>query len=303
MYAWWYYNFVEPWIYGEWMMRAVSISIFVSVACALLGCWLYLRRLSMFADALAHIVVPGIAVGFMVTGSRDSAPMLLGAIAAGVLAAFLIGFITRRTRVKEDASIGVVYTALFALGVILLSVVARKVHLDADCVLFGNVLGVPDGALWLMAGVCVAVMVATVLFYKQLLVSSFDPAFAAAIGLPVATIHYLLMSVLSVTAVASFEAVGAILVVALLIAPAATAHLLTDRMVPMLLLAAAQGLISAVFGIYVAVWFDTNPAGSMVLVSCGLYVVALFLSPRHGILARHLARAARRKRHIAATQG
>jgi len=298
MYAWWYYTFVEPWTYGDWMWRAVSISTLVALACAVLGCWLYVRRLSMMSDALSHIVVPGIAIGFVVSGGRESGAMLIGAAFAGIVAAFLIGFVQQRTRIKEDAAIGVVYTALFAAGVILINRVARNVHLDPDCVLFGNILGVPDSSFWLMAGTCLVVIVTTMALYRPLHLSSFDPAYAAAIGLPVAAIHYGLMTLLSFTAVASFEAVGAVLVVALMIAPAATAHLVADRMSGMLGIAIGHSLISALFGIYIAIWFDTNPAGAMVLVGAVLYVLA-FVFGRRGALRRALRRRSARAERAA----
>lgn len=296
LHALWYYRVVEPWVHGDWMWRAVGISMLVAVACAVLGCWLYVRRLSMMSDALSHIVVPGIAVGFIVSGGRESLAMLLGAVFAGVTASFLISAVQRRTRVKEDAAIGVVYTALFAAGVILVNKVARNVHLDPDCVLFGNVLGVRDESFVLVALACAAVIVVTLVLFRPLLVSSFDPGLAAALGLPVLALHHGLMALLSVTAVASFEAVGAVLVVALLIAPAATAHLVCDRMAPMLAVAVAHAVLSALAGMYVAIWFDTNPAGSIVLVGAALYVVALVGAPGRGLIARGLMLRARRRR-------
>lgn len=297
LYAWWFFNVVEPWLYGEWMWRAVAISALVAVACAVLGCWLYVRRLSMMSDALSHIVVPGIALGFMISGGRESGAMLIGAAFAGIVASLLISALQRRTRVKEDAAMGVTYTALFAVGVILINKVARNVHLDPDCVLFGNVLGVPDSAFLMMSVLCAVVIAVTLALYRPLLVSSFDPALAAAIGLPVLALHHGLMALLSLTAVASFEAVGAVLVVALMIAPAATAHLLTDRMPRMLALAVVHGLLSALLGIYLAVWFDTNPAGAMVLVGAAFYTAALFAAPQRGLIARWLSLRSRRRQH------
>lgn len=293
MYAWWYYNIIEPWTF-PWMLRAVSVSALTAVACGLLGCWLYVRRLSMIGDALSHVVVPGLAIAFMITGHRDPTAMLIGATIAGLLATTLISLFERHIRIKEDASIGIVYTSMFALGVILIAKVARRVHLDADCVLFGNILGVEDSSLWLMAVICAVVIALTTLFFRPLMISSFDPSFAVAVGLPVAFIHYTLMALLSVTTVASFEAVGAILVVALLIAPAATAHLLTDKMPTMLLIATIHSVLSAVLGIYAAIWIDAAPAGAMVLVGAGFYAMAFAW--------RQLQRSRHRRRAITRAQ-
>jgi len=292
-----YEAFIEPWMYGEWMARAMLASVLAAVACGVLGCWLYVRRLSMMGDALSHVVVPGLAVAFMVTGSRDPGAMLLGAMIAGWIASVLIGALQRNAKVKEDAAMGVVFTALFALGVILITVVARRVHLDADCVLYGNVLGVADESVTLMMFVCASVVGLSVVFFRPLTISSFDPRFAVAVGLPVSLIHHALMAMLSVTAVASFEAVGAILVVALLLAPAATAHLLTERMAPMLWIALVHALLSATLGLYVAVWTDINPAGAMVVVGSALYLLAWLFAPgQRGLISRHLSRRQRTQR-------
>jgi manganese/zinc/iron transport system permease protein len=262
----------------------------VAVCCSLLGCFLILRRMAMVGDAISHAVLPGIVIAFLVSGSRESVPVLLGAGATGFLTTFLIEFFHRKAKLQQDAAIGITFTSLFALGVILISAFASKVDLDQDCVLYGEIAyvglgetGIPHATL-LMLAVMVVIILFIVIGYKELLLTAFDPDYAIAIGFSAITWHYALMGMVSLTTVAAFDSVGSILVVSFLIAPAATAYLLTDKLVPMLLIAATAGIISAVGGYGIAVLMDGSIAGAMSAV-CGLeFLAAFLLSPSQGII-------------------
>src|SRR5688572_2217088 len=248
----------------------------VASSCALLGCFLILRKMAMVGDAISHAVLPGIVIAFLVSGSRDSMTMLVGAGMIGILTTFLIEFFHKKAKLQTDASIGVTFTWLFAVGVVLISLFAGKVDLDQDCVLYGEIAYVPldviitaDGsvlgpkAIYIMGIILAVILVFINVFYKELFLTTFDPSYANAIGISTALWHYLLMGAVSATTVASFESVGAILVVALLIAPAATAYLLTDNFKVMLLIASITGILSSVTGYYLAVWLDGSIAGAI----------------------------------------
>lgn len=278
--------FVDPWYWGDWMWRGMLAAALSAVPLALLGVFLYLRRLSLIADALAHVALPGIVVAFLLTGTLDGPVMLVGAAAMGLLAAVSIEGLSRQPEVRPDAAIGIVFTVLFAVGVILLSTTVRDAHIDTQCVLFGNVLGISDRALWMLAGVAPTVAILVAIFYRWLSVSSFDPTLAAGLGIPVGALHYGLMTAVSVTTVASFEAVGAILAIAMIIVPAATAHLVADRLWVMLAVAVAHAIVSTVLGMYAAVWMNTSAAGAIVVVGGCLYAIAFLFAPRHGRIWR-----------------
>jgi len=269
----------------------------VAATCGIAGCFLVLRRMAMVGDAISHSVLPGIVIAFLISGSRDSLLMLLGAAALGLVTVFLIQLF-HQSGVQSDASIGVVFTALFAVGVILVSLYTRDIDLDLDCVLYGEIAYVPwdtlqwggvdigpkavwgvGTALLLTAGVIAA-------FYKQFKICAFDPALAAAVGIPVALFHYLLMGLVSVSTVASFESVGAILVVGMLVIPPATAYLLTESLGRMIVYSVAIGCASSVLGYYVAVLLDASIAGSMISAAGALFLLALLFSPSHGVLFR-----------------
>lgn len=273
----------------------------VAAACGVVGAFLVLRRLAMLGDAISHAVLPGIVIAFLITQSRGSIPMLVGAGAVGILTAVLVQLLEQKG-VQGDAAIGVTFTSLFALGVVLISRYAGKVDLDLDCVLHGDIAYVQldpwmvgdremgPRALWVGAGLLLANCAVITLFFKQFKLCAFDPALAASVGIPVSFFHYLLMGMVSVTTVGSFESVGAILVVAMLIVPGATAYLLTDRLSTLLVLAGLAGVVSAVGGYYLAVWLDGSIAGGIGTVSGCLFVLALFFSPRQGLLSRAVQR-------------
>ena len=267
-----------------------------NVACALVGCFLVLRRMSMMGDALSHAVLPGLVVAFLLTGSTSILPLFIGAVVCGLLTTFLTQTLHQYVRVPSDASMGVVFTSLFALGVVLVKKFVSGLHFDIACVYEGAleyvafaepIAGVPR-PLFTTLLVLLMNLGVLLLFWKELKISSFDPALATTMGLSATAMHYLLMTLVAVTAVASFEAVGSILVVAMLIVPAATAHLLTDRLAVMIFLSAVVGIAASVLGYQAAAYWDTNVAGMMTVVVGLLYTSALFFSPRYGIFSKLL---------------
>jgi manganese/zinc/iron transport system permease protein len=250
----------------------------------------------MVGDAISHAVLPGIVIAFLLTGSRDSIPMLIGAGLLGVLTTFLIEFFHRFARVQADASIGVTFTWLFAIGIILISVFAGQVDLDQDCVLYGEIAYVPldlwitDSGLsmgprtvWTLGFVTLLIIAFIIVGYKELFLTAFDPAYAAAIGVSTSLWYYMLMTAVSLTTVASFESVGAILVVAFIVAPPATAYLLTDNFKKMLIMSVALGIIASVAGYYLAVWIDGSIAGAIATVAGFEFALAFLFSPIQGV--------------------
>ncbi|WP_279041912.1 metal ABC transporter permease [Brevibacillus borstelensis] len=273
----------------------------VAASCGFLGCFLILRRMAMLGDAISHSILPGIVIAFLLSGSRDILPMLIGAAVVGLLTVFIVQLLSQNG-VKADAAIGVTFTALFSVGVVLVSLYTAQVDLDLDCVLYGEIAYVPwdtwqwggidmgPRAAWGIGGVFLLSLLLVGLFFKQFKLCSFDPALAAAIGIPVGSFHYLLMTLVSFTTVAAFESVGAILVVAMLVVPSATAYLLTEKLHVMLFISMGVGVLCSVFGYLLASWMDSSIAGSMTAVSGLLFLLAFLFSPRHGMVIRMLAR-------------
>ena len=269
-----------------WIILAGTL---VAIPCGLLGCYLILRNMAMVGDAISHAVLPGIVIAFFVSGTREPISMLLGAGILGIITTFLIEFFHSKARLQTDAAIGITFTWLFALGVILISVFAGQVDLDQDCVLYGEIAYVPID-LWItdsgkilgprvvyIMGVVFLVVLSFILIgYKELFLTTFDPAFAAATGVSVTLWHYLLMGAVSFTTVGAFESVGAILVVAFLIVPPATAYLLTDDFKNMMLITALMGLVISFSGYQLAVWLDGSIAGAMTVVA-GILFGILFI--------------------------
>lgn len=281
-----------------WIILTGSL---VAASCGFLGCFLILRRMAMLGDAISHAILPGIVLAFLFSGSRDILPMLVGAAVLGLVTVFIVQML-QQSGVKSDAAIGVTFTALFSVGVVLVSLYTQQVDLDLDCVLYGEIAYVPwdtwqlDGvdmgprAMWGVGGVFLLSLLIIGLFFKQFKLCSFDPALAAAIGIPVVLFHYLLMTLVSLTTVAAFESVGAILVVAMLVVPSATAYLLTDRLHAMLFISMGVGVLSAVCGYFLASWLDSSIAGAMTTVAGLLFFLALLFSPRHGLVGKLIAR-------------
>ncbi len=255
---------------------------------ALLGSYLLLRRMSLLSDAISHAVLPGIVIAYLLSGSREPLPMLLGATVLGVLTTLAIEWLHRRGGLATDTATGLTFTLLFAIGIILLSAFAGQVDLDQDCVLYGEIAYVPidrwihaDGtdlgprAVWIVGTVLALICAFIGLGYKELKLTTFDPMYATTLGIGTAVWHYGLMALVSATTVAAFESVGAILVVALMVAPPATAYLLSRRLSQMLLIAVGAGIASAAGGYMLAAWLDGSVAGAMATVAGALFCVAL----------------------------
>jgi manganese/zinc/iron transport system permease protein len=285
----------------------VVTAVLVAIPCALLGTLLVLRQMAMMGDAISHAVLPGIVVAFFISESLGPLTSLVGAGVFGLVTAVLVEALRNTGRVKEDSSIGIVFTTLFALGVFLISKFATNVHLDLNHVLYGEIAYAPLNLLllgsvnlgprsfWTLGVVTVLAVGLVLLLYKELKIATFDPGLAAAVGLSPVLVHYLLMGAVSVTTVGAFDSVGAILVVAFLIVPPGTAYLLTERLSHMMALAVALGIASAILGYYLAALLDVTIAGMMAVVAGGLFVLTLFLSPSHGLLANLLRRRRNRR--------
>lgn len=281
------------------------IAAVTAAACALPGVFLVLRRMAMMSDAISHSILLGIVLAFFVVESTTSPLLIAGAAVIGVLTVVLVETLQRTGLVREDAAIGLVFPLLFSIGVILISRYAGDVHLDIDAVLLGELAFAPfervevggwdlgPKGLWLMGTILIANLLLVWLFFKELKLATFDPALAAALGLAPAAIHYGLMTSVSITAVGAFDAVGSILVVALMIGPPAAAYLLTDDLKRMLGLSMAIGALSAIAGYWVAHWVDASIAGAMATMVGAVFLAVLVLAPERGLVAK----AFRRERH------
>lgn len=293
-------------------------AVLAALSCGLLGNFLVLRRLSLMGDAMSHSVLPGLVIAFMITGVRTAPVMFIGAVLAGVATVVLVELIKRLGRVEPGAAMGVVFSVMFALGVLLIERAARNTDLDASCVLHGQLeslawttdapatwLGVFDVAtfastppqVWTLVITVGLTIALVVLLFKELRLAAFDPAMASAQGFNASLLHYVLMVFVAGATVASFEAVGSILVIAMLIVPAATARLLTDRLLPQILVSVAVAAGAAVVGYVGSIGVplligkrEVNAAGSMTLALGGFLVLAAVLGPRYGVLATAIRR-------------
>ncbi len=282
------------------------IAVVVAVACALPGVFLVLRRTAMMSDAISHAILFGIVLVFFATRDLASPLLILGAAATGLLTVILVELLTRTRLVREDAAIGLVFPVLFSIGVILIARHAGSVHLDTDSVLLGEIAFAPFNrlvvggvdlgpkSLYVMLGILALSLAFMLVFYKELKLSTFDAGLAAALGFSPAAIHYALMGLVSVTAVGAFDAVGSVLVVALMIAPPATAYLLTERLSAMLLLSGLIGVVSAELGYWAAHVLDVSIAGSMATAAGICFLLAYLGAPERGLIA--IARRRRRQR-------
>jgi manganese/zinc/iron transport system permease protein len=281
------------------------IAVLVAVACALPGVFLVLRRMAMMSDAISHTVLLGIVLGFFALGTLESPLLILTAAAMGVITVSLVELLLKTRLVRQDAAIGLVFPALFSIAVILISRFARGVHLDVDAVLLGELTFVPFDRIdiggidipraMLVMGVILLLNVLFIsLFYKELKLTTFDAGLAVALGFSPTLIHYGLMVMVSVTAVGAFDAVGSILVVALMIAPPAAAYLLTDRLSRMLLYSAALGAAGAIGGYWLARGLDANIAGAIATVLGVEFLAVFLLAPERGLIAQAARRARQR---------
>ncbi|WP_129658505.1 metal ABC transporter permease [Rothia uropygialis] len=277
---------LEPFEF-EFMVRAISATLLASILCAVLSCWLILTGWSLLGDAVSHAVLPGVVLSYAL-----GLPFALGAAIFGLLAVALIGGVKETTRIKEDASIGIVFTTLFALGLVLVSVTPSQV--DLNHIIFGNLLGVSPsdlGQVAALAGVCLAVLIFK---RRDLSLYAFDPGHARNIGLNPRILGATLLGVLALTCVVALQAVGVVLVVGMLIIPGATARLLTERMSRMLVVAPVLSSLCSLVGIYTSYFADTSTGGTVVLCQGVLFLIVYLLAPRNGQLARLLVARGRR---------
>ena len=277
----------DPFAFG-FMQRALVASIIVGVVCAVIGCYVVLRSMAFLGDALAHAILPGVAVAYLV-----GANLLAGALVAGVIVAVGISFVTKAGTIREDTAIGIFFAAALALGVVLISTTGGYT-VDLTHVLFGNVLGVSGADLWISGGLALAVLAAIVLLYRRLLVGSFDPVFGRTLGLRIHALRTGLFLMLAATIVVSLRTVGVALVAAMLVTPPAAAYLLTRRLPAMMVVSALIGVVSAVAGLYLSYYLDIASGGAVVLVATAIFVLAFLFAPRKGVLWK--VRRARRVR-------
>jgi ABC-type Mn2+/Zn2+ transport system permease subunit len=268
---------LEPFQY-PFMVDAMLVGVAVGAVCAVLSCYLVLKGWSLMGDAISHAVLPGIVIAYAV-----GLPLALGAFASGLLCAVLTGYIKANSRVKEDTVMGVVFTGLFAFGLVIFTKVKSDLHLDH--ILFGNVLGLAPGDLrdtLVVAGITLAVVL---VLRRDFLLFCFDPGHARTIGLRTGMLYYLLLSLLAVTIVVSLKAVGIILVIAMLVTPGCIGYLLTDRFNRMLAIATASAVSCSFLGIYISFYWDASPGACIVLLQAALFLAALAFAPKHGLLA------------------
>lgn len=282
--------FIAP-LTETYFQKALIGGSIVAIVAGVVGCLVVLKRMAFLGDALSHAMIAGVAGGYLVMkllfGAEAHAPgMLLGSLLAAIATVALISFVSRISRVKEDTAIGIMYTGIFALGVVAVSIFRHYIHIDLMHFIMGDILGVADSDLWVSAFVAAAVLTILILFFRHFQLATFDPIMAASIGLPVLLIDYVLTTCVSLVVVSAVSMVGVILVVGLLITPAATAYLLSDRLDHMMWLAALFGVTSVVGGLYLCVWLDSAGGGAIMLFCTLQFLVVLAVAPKYGLLAR-----------------
>jgi len=273
---------LEPLTYG-FMQRGLAASVMVGVLCAVVGCYVVLRGMAFLGDALAHAILPGVALAYLLKGN-----LMLGALIAAVVVGLGIGMLSRQGKIREDTAIGILFAAALALGVAMISTV-QTYAVDLTHILFGNILGVSPSDLLIIAILGVIVIATIVLLYKEFLVVSFDRVLAATLRLPVEVLRNLMLILIALTIVVSLQAVGVGLVAAMLVTPAATAFLLTRRLPTMMVIAALIGAFSGVAGLYLSYYLNIASGAAVVLVATAVFVLAYVFAPRRGLLANALA--------------
>ena len=269
------------------------VGVAIGAVCAVLSCYLVLKGWSLMGDAISHAVLPGIVIAYAV-----GAPLAVGAFCSGLLCALLTGFVKANSRVKEDTVMGVVFTGLFAFGLVLFTKVKSDLHLDH--ILFGNILGLGEGDLrdtLIVSGITLAVVLA---LRRDLLLFCFDAGHARSIGLRTGILYYLLLSLLAVTIVVSLKAVGIILVIAMLVTPGCLGYLLTDQLGRMMGIATASAVVSGFMGVYLSFFINASTGACIVLLQAAFFVVALMFAPKHGLLAVRRLRPTRDARKLQA---
>ncbi|QCK15094.1 metal ABC transporter permease [Mangrovivirga cuniculi] len=272
----------------------ITVGFLVAFNCGILGSFLVLRKMAMIGDAISHAVLPGIVIAFMLSGSRENIFMMIGAGVIGVFVTIMIEVFTRKGKIPVDAAIGYSFTFLFAIGIILLTAFADDVDIDEQCVLYGEIIYIPfnvwvtEGglnlgptALWIVGLNSLIVIIIVLSFYKELLITSFNPDFAESVGIKPIVWHYVLMGLVSYTAVSSFESVGAVLVVGLIIIPPATAYLITERFNKMLIYTTIIALMTSILGYYLAFLLNVSVAGAMITVSGTIFLLVFYISNQY----------------------
>jgi manganese/iron transport system permease protein/iron/zinc/copper transport system permease protein len=275
--------------------KMLLAGVLVSTVCAVIGCFIILRRMAFLGDALAHSMLAGVVGGYLVMkkafGVEASAPaMVLGSILAALITVGMIGFISKVSRIKEDTAIGIMYTGIFAVGGLFASIFAKDIHLDLYHFVVGSVLVVSDADLWMMAGVTAFVLTMVILFYRHLKIASFDPVMAASIGIPVLALQYLLTTCTALVVVSAVQIVGVVMVVGMLVTPAASAYLLCDRLSRMIWVSTLFGIVSFLAGYGLSEVLNVAPAAAIIVVGTGLFLVVLTVAPRYGLIADWMRR-------------
>lgn len=284
--------FIAP-LTETYFQKALIGGSIVAIVAGVVGCLVVLRRMAFLGDALSHAMIAGVAGGYLVMKllfgvEAHATGMLLGSLIAAITTVALISFVSRISRIKEDTAIGIMYTGIFALGVVAVSIFRHYIHIDLMHFIMGDILGVADSDLWVSAFVAAGVLTILIFFFRHFQLATFDPVMAASIGLPVLLIDYVLTTCVSLVVVSAVSMVGVILVVGLLITPAATAYLLCDRLDRMMFLAAFFGVTSVVGGLYLCVWLDSAGGGAIMLFCTFQFLVVLAVAPKYGLLARWL---------------
>ena len=270
---------LTPLSYG-FMQRGLLASTMVGILCAVIGCYVVLRSMAFLGDAMAHSILPGVAIAYVF-----KTDLMIGALVAAIAVALGIGVISRRGNIKEDTAIGILFAAALSLGVALISTI-KTYSVDLTHILFGNVLGVSETDLWITAILGLVVLVTIVLLFKEFLVISFDPVLAATIRLPAERLRILMLILIALTIVVSLQTVGVGLVAAMLVTPAATAYLLTQRLPTMMILAAIIGAFSSIAGLYISFYVNVASGAVVVLTASAIFLIVFIFAPRSGLLWR-----------------
>ncbi|WP_423224823.1 metal ABC transporter permease [Candidatus Amarolinea aalborgensis] len=276
---------LTPLAYG-FMQRGLLAAVMVGILCAVIGCYVVLRSMAFLGDAMAHAILPGVAVAYLVQGN-----LIVGALVAAVLVALGIGLFSRQGTLKEDTAIGILFAAALSLGVVLISSI-KTYAVDLTHILFGNVLGVNTGDLWLTAGLGIVILGAVVLLYRPFLIISFDPVLAATLRLPAELLRNVMLILLALTVVVSMQTVGVGLVAAMLVTPAASAFLLTKRLSTMMIIAAAIGAFSSLAGLYLSYYLNVASGAAIILAATAVFVLVFLFAPQRGLAWSFMRRAA-----------
>ena len=272
-------DFIQGLLDFQFLQNALITSVMVGISAGIIGSFIILRGMSLMGDAISHAVLPGVALSYMLGSSY-----IIGATIFGMASAALIGFVTKHSRLKNDTAIGIVFSAFFALGIILISFARSST--DLYHILFGNVLAVRDSDMFLTAAVLIIVLIAVPLFYKQLKLTSFAPTIAKSYGWNISAINYGLMFLLTLVAVTSLQTVGTILVIAMLITPAATAYQLTDKLIVMIVLSTVFGTLSSIVGLYFSYSYNLPSGATIVMAAAMFFIVAFIFAPKKGLIGQ-----------------